>query len=91
VGCDYCNPKEEGEEMTNEETERAIASALTVAAIVAHERRAKARKGKNKHAVDAAEAMCAHIDIARRALEALERCEPMRFVPLAEFLKQDTP
>ena len=77
--------------MTNAEPDRALASALTAAALVAHERRAKARKGKNKHAVDAAEAICAHIDIARRALEALERCEPMRFVPLAEFLKQDTP
>jgi len=77
--------------MTNEEMENAIASALIAAAIVAHERRAKARKGKNKHATEAADAMCAHIDIARRALGALERCEPMRFVSFAEFIKQDTP
>jgi hypothetical protein len=41
LGRDCQTTKKEGEEVTNEETEHAIASALTAAAIVAHERRAK--------------------------------------------------
>lgn len=73
--------------MKNDEANNAIRNALNAAAIVAHERRAAARRVKNRDAIETAEAMCKHIDAALGCVRHLDMSEPITFKTMDELAR----